>query len=44
MKRWDDRWDDLKKHGALTFEGQFKTLSGRLFPVEINARCGTDSL
>jgi PAS domain S-box-containing protein len=37
MERWHGHWDDLKAHGALTFEGQFKPRDGRLLPVEINA-------
>jgi PAS domain S-box-containing protein len=37
MERWSGHWNDLKEHGALTFEGQFKTRDGRIFPVEINA-------
>ncbi len=37
VERWAGHWDDLKRHGALTFEGQFKNRNGRFFPVEINA-------
>jgi PAS domain S-box-containing protein len=37
MERWPGHWSDLKEHGALTFEGQFKAWDGRIFPVEINA-------
>jgi PAS domain S-box-containing protein len=37
MERWPGHWSDLKKRGALTFEGQLKTKVGRIFPVEINA-------
>ncbi len=37
MEHWPGRWNDLKKHGSLSFEGQHKTRGGRIFPVEINA-------
>jgi PAS domain S-box-containing protein len=37
FENYTDHWNDLKTHGALTFEGTMKTKEGRLFPVEINA-------
>ena len=30
-------WRDIKEQGTFTFEREFKTRDGRLFPVEINA-------
>ena len=34
---WPDRWSTLRKHGSLTFEKQYRTSTGEIFPVEISA-------
>ena len=36
-EHWPRWWRDIKEQGAFTFEREFKTRDGRLFPVEINA-------
>lgn len=37
MEKWPGHWQNLKAHGALTFEGELNTKEGRIVPVEINA-------
>jgi two-component system cell cycle sensor histidine kinase/response regulator CckA len=34
---WPDRWRELKEHGPLTFEKQYRTKSGEIFPAEISS-------
>lgn len=34
---WNVFWDELKKQGSMTFESQFQTKSGEVFPVEISS-------
>ncbi len=37
LKQWQDVWDQLKIHKAMTFESCHRTRSGKIFPVEVNA-------
>ena len=34
---WLKHWEELKRHGSLTFESRHRTKDGKLFPVEIKA-------
>ena len=34
---WPEHWENLKRHGSLTFESRHRTKTGQVFPVEINA-------
>jgi two-component system cell cycle sensor histidine kinase/response regulator CckA len=32
---WPERWRELKEHGPLTFEREYRTKGGEIFPVEV---------
>jgi len=34
-ERWGPIWEEIKERGSMTFETQFKTKQGEVFPVEI---------
>lgn len=34
---WDPHFEDLKRHGTLTFESRHRAKDGRIFPIEVNA-------
>jgi diguanylate cyclase (GGDEF)-like protein/PAS domain S-box-containing protein len=34
--QWNEFWDEIKTHKAMTLESCHKTRSGRVFPVEVN--------
>jgi two-component system cell cycle sensor histidine kinase/response regulator CckA len=34
---WPDRWRTLQEHGSLTFEKQYRTSAGEVFPVEVSS-------
>jgi two-component system cell cycle sensor histidine kinase/response regulator CckA len=33
---WPERWRELKQHGPLTFEREYRTKGGEIFPVEVH--------
>jgi two-component system cell cycle sensor histidine kinase/response regulator CckA len=34
---WPDRWKTLREYGSLTFEKQYRTSAGEVFPVEVSS-------
>lgn len=37
-ERWRDHWNEVKKHGSLTFQSVHRRSSGEIFPVEITVQ------
>jgi diguanylate cyclase (GGDEF)-like protein/PAS domain S-box-containing protein len=33
---WPKHWEELKKHGSITFESRHRTKSGEIYPVEVS--------
>ncbi len=37
LETWPDHWRELKAHGPLTFEDEYRTKDGETYPVEISS-------